>query len=101
MRIINTTTNKSVDISLRRYRGGWDNDTEPDALQDLAAADLNDCPRDEDGNPMMSADMLKNFIDWWTDEVAHANTGRDGDGLQGLTEAEIDRGDEWMFIVNE
>lgn len=101
MKIINTTTNKSVDISLRRYRGGFDCDTEPDALQDLAEADLNDCPRDEDGNPMMSADMLKDFIDWWTDEVARANTGRDGDGLQGLTEAEIDRGDEWMFIVNE
>lgn len=101
MKIINTSTNKSVDISLRRYRGGFDCDIEPDALQDLAAADLNDCPRDEDGNFMMSADMLKDFIDWWTDEVAHANTGRDGDGLQGLTEAEIDRGDEWMFIVNE
>ena len=46
MKIINTTTNKSVDISMRRYRGGWYNDTEPDVLQDLAAADLNDCPRD-------------------------------------------------------
>lgn len=101
MKIINTTTNKSVDISLRRYRGGWDNDTEPDVLQDLAAADLNDCPRDEDGNPMMSAAALKNFIDWWTAEAAHANTGRSGDGLCGLTEAEIDRGDEWMFSVNE
>ncbi len=101
MKIINATTNKSVDISLRLYRGGWDAGLEPDALQDLAEADLNDCPRDGDGNPMMSAGMLKDFIDWWTDEVARANTGRDGDGLQGLTEAEIDRGDEWVFVVNE
>lgn len=99
MIIINSTDNSRVDISLRRYRGGWDCDTEPDALQDLAAADLNDCPRDEDGNPMMSAGMLKDFIDWWTDEVACANSGRDGDGLQGLTDAEIERGDEWMLTV--
>lgn len=99
MKIINTTTNKSVDISLRRYRGGWDCDIEPDALQDLAAADLNGCLRDEDRNPMMDADMLKDFIDWWTDEVARANTGRDGDGLQGLTADEISRGDEWMLSV--
>ena len=48
---------------------------------------------------MMSADMLKDFIDWWTDEVSRANTGRDGDGLCGLTEAEIERGDEWMLSV--
>ena len=99
MIIINSTDNSRVDISLRRYRGGWDCDTEPDALQDLAAADLNECPRDEDRNPMMSADMLKDFIDWWTDEVSRANTGRDGDGLCGLTEAEIERGDEWILSV--
>lgn len=99
MIIINSTDNSRVDISLRRYRGGWDCGLEPDALQDLAAADLNDCPRDEDGNPMMSADMLKDFIDWWADEVARANTGRDGDGLCGLTADEIDRGDEWMLSV--
>lgn len=99
MIIINSTDNSRVDISLRRYRGGWDCDTELDALQDLTAADLNECPRDEDGNPMMSAAMIEEFIDWWTDEVARANTGRDGDGLQGLTDAEIERGDEWMLTV--
>ena len=99
MKIINTTTNKSVDISLRLWRGGWDAGFEPDALQDLAEADLNACPLDEDRNPMMSADELQAFIDWWTDEVASANTGRDGDGLCGLTEVEIERGDEWMLTV--
>ena len=99
MKIINTTTNKSVDISLRLWRGGWDAGFGPDALQDLAEADLNACPRDEDRNPMMSADDLRAFICWWTDEVARANTGRDGDGLCGLTEAEVARGDEWMLSV--
>lgn len=99
MKITNTTTNKSVDISLRRYRGGWDCDIEPDALQDLAEADLNECPRDEDGNPMMSADTIRDFISWWEDETQRANSGRDGDGLCGLTEAEIKRGDEWMLTV--
>lgn len=99
MKIINATTNKSVDISLRLYRGGWSCGLEPDVLQDVAAADLNACPRDEDRNPMMSADELQTFIDWWTAEAAHANTGRDGDGLCGLTEAEIARGDEWMLLV--
>lgn len=100
MKIINTTTNKSVDISLRLYRGGWDAGLEPDALQDLAEADLNDCPRDEDGNPMMSADELKEFVAWWRAEVAHANAGLDNrDGLQGLTAEEIERGDEWMLSV--
>lgn len=99
MKIINTTTNKSVDISLRLWRGGWNAGFEPDALQDLAAADLNECLRDEDRNPMMSADDLRAFISWWTDEAAGANTGRDGDGLQGLTADEISRGDEWMLSV--
>ena len=99
MKIRNITTNKDVDVSLRLWRGGWSAGFEPDALQDLAEADLNECPRDEDGNPMMSADMLKDFIGWWTDEAARANTGRDGDGLQGLTADEIDRGDEWMLSV--
>lgn len=99
MIIINSTDNSRVDVSLYIWRGGWDAGPEPDVLQDLAASDLNECPRDEDGNPMMSADMLKDFIDWWTDEVARANTGRDGDGLCGLTEAEIERGDEWMLSV--
>lgn len=99
MIIINSADGSRVDVSLYIWRGGWDAGPEPDVLQDLAAADLNDCPRDEDGNPMMSADMLKDFIDWWTDEVARANTGRDGDGLQGLTAEEIERGDEWVLSV--
>lgn len=99
MIIINSTDNSRVDVSLYIWRGGWDAGPEPDVLQDLAASDLNECPRDEDRNPMMSADMLKDFIDWWTDEVARANTGRDGDGLQGLTVDEIDRGDEWILSV--
>lgn len=99
MKIINTTTNKSVDISLRLYRGGWDCGLEPDVLQDVAAADLNACPRDEDRNPMMRADDLRAFISWWQDEAQRSNSGRDGDGLCGLTEAEIARGDEWMLLV--
>ncbi len=99
MKIINTTTNKSVDISLRLWRGGWNAGFEPDALQDLAESDLNECPRDEGRNPMMSAAMIEEFIGWWEGEVARANTGRDGDGLQGLTAAEIERGDEWMLTV--
>ena len=99
MKIINTTTNKRIDISLRLYRGGWDAGLEPDVLQDLAASDLNECPRDEDRNPMMSDAMIKEFINWWQDEAQRANSGRDGDGLQGLTADEIDRGDEWMLTV--
>lgn len=99
MKITNTTTNANINISLRLYRGGWDAGLEPDVLQDLAEADLNACPRDEDRNPMMSADDLRAFISWWTDEAARANTGRDGDGLCGLTEAELARGDEWMLLV--
>lgn len=99
MKIKNMNTHENVNISLRLWRGGWDAGFEPDALQDLAEADLNACPRDEDRNPMMSADELEAFVAWWTEEVARANTGRDGDGLQGLTADEISRGDEWMLLV--
>lgn len=99
MKIINSTTNKSVDVALRLWRGGWNAGFEPDVLQDLAADDLNDRPRDEDGNPMMSANDLCAFVDWWTDEIARSNSGRDGDGLQGLTAEEIDCGNEWILSV--
>lgn len=99
MKIINSTTNKSVDVALRLWRGGWNAGFEPDVLQDLAADDLNNCPHDEDHNPMMSADALKDFVDWWTGEIVRSNSGRDGDGLQGLTADEISRGDEWMLSV--
>lgn len=99
MKIKNMNTHENVNISLRLYRGGWDAGLEPDVLQDLAEADLNACPRDEDRNPMKSADALEDFIDWWTAEAARANTGRDGDGLLGLTADEISRGDEWMLLV--
>lgn len=100
MIIINSTDNSRVDVSLYIWRGGWDAGPEPDVLQDLAESDLNECPRDEDGNPMMSADELKAFVAWWRAEVAHANAGLDNrDGLQGLTAEEIDRGDEWMLSV--
>ena len=101
MIIINTTGNAKVDVTLRLWRGGWDAGPEPDVLQDLAASDLNECPRDEDGNPMMSADELEEFVAWWRAEVAHANAGLDNrDGLQGLTADEIERGDEWMLTVD-
>lgn len=99
MKIINSTTNKSVDVALRLWRGGWNAGFEPDVLQDLAADDLNDRPLDEDGNPMMSANDLCAFVDWWADEIARSNSGRDGDGLQGLTAEEIDCGDEWILSV--
>ena len=99
MIIINTTDGSKVDVALRLWRGGWDAGLGPDALQDLASDDLNPRPHDDDGYPMMGGDELKEFVAWWTDEVARANTGRDGDGLCGLTEVEIDRGDEWVLTV--
>ena len=101
MKIKNMNTHENVNISLRLYRGGWDCGLEPDVLQDVAADDLNARPHDDDGYPMMSADDLRAFISWWQDEAQRSNSGRDGDGLCGLTEAEIDRGDEWMLITAE
>ena len=100
MIIINTTDNTKVDVTLHLWRGGWNAGFEPDALQDLASDDLNPRPHDDDGYPMMSADDFHAFIDWWTDEIARSNSGRDGDGLQGLTAEEIARGDEWMLTVD-
>lgn len=100
MTIINSTDNSRVDVSLYIWRGGWDAGPEPDVLQDLAASDLNECPHDDEGYPVMSADALKEFVAWWRAEVAHANAGLDNrDGLQGLTAEEIESGDEWMFTV--
>lgn len=99
MIIVNTTDNTKVDVTLHLWRGGWDAGFEPDVIQDLASDDLNSRPHDDDGHPMMSAADLQAFIDWWEDETQRANSGRDGDGLQGLTADEIDRGDEWMLSV--
>lgn len=100
MIIINTTDNTKVDVTLRLWRGGWGAGFEPDAIQDLASDDLNSRPHDDDGHPMMSAADLQAFIDWWADAIARSNSGRDGDGLQGLTDEEIERGDEWMLTVD-
>lgn len=95
------TGTRTVAISLCLWRGGWDCGLQPDCFQDLEEGFPISHPRDEDGITILSSDAdLEELISWWEDEVSRANRGIDGEGLVGLTQEEIDRGDEWVLSAD-
>lgn len=48
-----------------------------------------------------SDDDLDDMLDFWYTAAYASNQGQDNDGLDGLTEEEIERGDQWIFDVVE
>lgn len=101
------TETRLLDISLNLWRGGWNAGYEPDCFDDLGCIareghevlELDDCGCDK---AYIYTDKEANeLISWWESECENANKGEDGDGLQGLTEDEIGRGDEWNFSAED
>jgi hypothetical protein len=100
------TETRLLEITLRLWRGGWNAGYEPDCFDDIGGydardghdvIDLDDCGCDK-AYTYTDKDADK-LISWWEHECENANRGEDGDGLQGLTEDEINNGDSWDFDV--
>lgn len=106
-----TTPTRTVTVSLRRYTGGWDRGCGPDCLQDLEPDCLQDLEPDfprthPDRLPgsdiiVSSDEDLDDMLDFWYTAAYASNHGQDNDGLDGLTEEEIERGDQWILDVVE
>ena len=63
---------------------------------------LDNPDRENGSNAILATDEAVNaLVDWWEAEVNSANQGENGDGLCGLTEKEIEKGDEWVLTVEE
>ncbi len=101
------TETRLLDISLNLWRGGWNAGYEPDCFDDLGCVareghevlELDDCGCDK--AYIYTDKEADELISWWESECENANKGEDGEGLQGLTEDEIDRGDEWNFSAED
>ena len=85
------TETRLLEITLRLWRGGWNAGYEPDCFDDIGGFDAYTYT-DKDADELIS---------WWEHECENANKGEDGDGLQGLTEDEINNGDSWDFDVED
>lgn len=96
-----TTETKTVNVTLRKYDGGWNCGLEPDCLGDLDPAFQMDHELNNDGFFVATDDDLDNMVSFWQSECADANSGKDGEIIYALTEDEIDRGDEWELFVEE
>lgn len=99
------TETKTINITLKLWRGGWNAGYEPDCFADM---DNGSFAREfgkgtEEGSTaiLASDEDAKNLISWWQDEVDTANRGEDGEVLVALTDEERDNGDEWDLVVDE
>ena len=99
------TESKTINITLKLWRGGWNAGYEPDCFADM---DNGSFAREfgkgtEEGSTaiLASDEDAKNLISWWQDEVDTANRGEDGEVLVALTDEERDNGDEWDLVVDE
>lgn len=98
------TETRVVTISLKLWRSGWNAGFEPDCFDDMEPNfPIYNPERDEDEDYVIlsSDNAVNDLIDWWESEVEAANRGEDGDGLCGLSEAELENGDEWVLNVEE
>lgn len=96
------TEKRTVNVTLRIWRGGWSAGYEPDCFDDLGREFAALHPEEgENGEIIAPEEDLTAMIEWWEAECAAANRGEDGDGLQGLTAKERERGDEWVLTVTE
>lgn len=102
------TETRLLEITLRLWRGGWNAGYEPDCFDDIGGfdardghnvIDLDDCGCDKAF--IYTDNDADKLISWWEHECENANRGEDGDGLQGLTEDEINNGDSWDFDVED
>lgn len=101
--MIITTPTRTVTVSLRRYTGGWDSNYSPDCLQDLEPDFPRTHPDRLPGSDVIvsSDEDLDDMLDFWYTAAYASNQGQDNDGLDGLTEEEIERGDQWVLDVIE
>lgn len=96
------TETRRVSITLRVYRGGWNAGYEPDIFDDAEACFIIGRPRDAGSNDVLATDKdTDELIEWWRAEVASVNRGEDRNSLFGLTQEQIDDGDEWILGVDE
>lgn len=100
MTIINENGTR-YDIALRYYRA-CPATLEPDCFHNLEQEFPTDHPeRDEEGNIVAPESAIRELINWWEDECSMANSGFDGNVLNGLTPSAIEDNDCWQFIWNE
>lgn len=95
------TETKTVEITLRKYVGGWNCGLEPDCLNDLEPYFLAEHEKNDDGYYVATDEEADNMISFWKSECVDANSGKDGEIINALTQDEIDRGDEWELFVEE
>lgn len=93
---------RTIDISLRLWRGGWSAGYEPDCFSDLEVNFSIDHPERAENDDFAIVATEKDaseLIEWWENECKTVNAGNVGDVLQSLTDEEIANGDEWVLIV--
>lgn len=99
------TETKTINITLKLWRGGWNAGYEPDCFDDLENGSFArefGKGTEEGGTAILASDAdVKNLIAWWQDEVDTANRGEDGEVLVALTDEERGNGDEWDLTVDE
>lgn len=97
------TETRTVEITLRKFVGGWNAGWEPDCFDDLETTfRCIHTGRDEDGYTILATDSdVNDLVDCWKAECDDANAGRDGECLLALSEDEIARGDEWYLEVSD
>ena len=98
------TETRTVNITLRLWRGCFNAGYEPDCFADLEngsfAREFGKGLDEETGAILATDADLDNLINWWQNECNAANSGADGEVLLALSEEERERGDEWTLSVD-
>ena len=99
------TETKTINITLKLWRGGWNAGYEPDCFADMDngsfAREFGKGTEEGSTTILASDEDTRNLIAWWQNEVDTANRGEDGEVLVALTDEERDNGDEWDLVVDE
>ena len=99
------TESKTINITLKLWRGGWNAGYEPDCFDDMEngsfAREFGKGTEEGSTAILASDEDTRNLIAWWQNEVDTANRGEDGEVLVALTDEERDNGDEWDLVVDE
>ena len=89
------TETRTVKITLSLWKDGCG----PDCFDDMESNFTRSHACDDDGRAIATDAEVDELIGWWKEEVENANKGISGDGLEGLTEEELEAGAEWMLKV--
>ena len=89
------TGSRIVKITLSLWKDGCS----PDCFGDLESNFARSHACDDAGRVIATDAEVDELIGWWEEEVENANKGISGDGLEGLTEEELEAGAEWMLKV--